>query len=45
MVVDARAYFLRRGEHTSESDINLSWQYEWKSSTRAAVGVIGRVEW
>jgi hypothetical protein len=45
MVVDARAYFLRRGEHTSASDINLSWQYEWQSSTRATVGVIGRVVW
>lgn len=41
----ARAYLLRRGEHTSESDINLSWQYEWKSSTRVAIAVVGRVVW
>jgi hypothetical protein len=42
---EVRAYFLRRGEHTSESDINLSWQYEWQSSTRAAAVIVRRVVW
>lgn len=42
---DVRAYFLRRGEHTSASDINLSWQNEWRSSTRAAAAIVGRVVW
>ena len=40
-----RAYFLRRGEHTSESDLNLPWQYEWRPSTRGAVVVSGRFVW
>lgn len=45
IVTSARAFALRRGEHTSATDINLTWQYEWKSSTRAAVVVGGRVVW
>ena len=40
-----RAYFLRRGEHTSESDINLPWQYERRSSTRGAIVIGGRFVW
>jgi hypothetical protein len=45
IAADVRAYFLRRGEHTSETDINLSWQFEWQSSSRAAVAVTGRAVW
>ena len=45
IAADARAYLLRRGEHTSATDVNLSWQYEWRSSTRVALGVIGRFVW
>ena len=45
VVADARTYFLRRREHTSRTDINLSWQYEWQSSTRTAIGLIGRIVW
>jgi hypothetical protein len=41
----ARSYFLRRGEHTSESDLSLQWQYEWRSSTRLAILVGGRILW
>jgi hypothetical protein len=40
-----RVYNLRRGEHTSAQDINLSWQYEWRTSTRAAVTFNGRLVW
>ena len=40
-----RLYSLRRGDHTSETDINLPWQFEWQSSTRAAVLVSGRATW
>ncbi len=40
-----RAYNLRRGEHTSAQDINLSWPFEWRSSTRAAVMLNGRLVW
>jgi hypothetical protein len=42
-----RAYFLRRGEHTtiSERDPNITWQNEWRSSTRTAVLFNGRVVW
>ena len=45
VVTSARAFALRRGEHTSETDINLTWQYEWRSSTRAALVVVGRAVW
>jgi hypothetical protein len=34
VVAALRAYHLRRGEHTSAQDINLSWQYEWLVHTR-----------
>lgn len=40
-----RVYNLRRGEHTSAQDINLSWPFEWRSSTRAAITLNGRVVW
>ncbi len=45
IAAEVRAYFLRRGQHTSESDINLSWQYEWRSSTRAVAALVGRAVW
>lgn len=45
LVGATRAYFLRRGEHTHVQDINLSWQFEWQSSTRAAATLGGRVVW
>jgi hypothetical protein len=40
-----RTYFLRRGEHTSASDPSLPWQFEWRSSTRLAILVDGRIVW
>lgn len=40
-----RAYGLRRGEHTSAQEINLSWQYEWRSSMRAVATLNGRLVW
>jgi hypothetical protein len=40
-----RAYVLTRGDHTSAQDINLAWQFEWRSSTRGAVTLNGRVMW
>ena len=45
IVPAVRAYWLRRGEHTSDTDINLPWQFEWKSSTRVAAFASGRVIW
>lgn len=47
LVPAARLYDLRRGEHTvaSEQDFNLTWQFEWKSSTRAALLMNARVIW
>ncbi|MCC6988223.1 MAG: hypothetical protein IT181_04455 [Acidobacteria bacterium] len=43
----ARLYDLRRGEHTvaSEQDFNLTWQFAWMSSTRAALLANARVVW
>jgi hypothetical protein len=40
-----RGYSLRRGEHTSAQDINLSWPYEWQSSTRGVATLNGRLLW
>jgi hypothetical protein len=45
LVPAVRAYWLRRGDHTSDTDINLPWQFEWKSSTRVAAFASGRVIW
>jgi hypothetical protein len=45
IVPAVRAYWLRRGEHTSDIDINLPWQFEWKSSARLAAFASGRVIW
>ena len=47
MVADGRAYFLMRGDHISDAAHNqyLLWAYEWRSSTRVTVGIIGRVVW
>jgi hypothetical protein len=45
IVAALRAYFLRRGDHTSETNRDLIWQYEWRSSTRSALVVSGRFEW
>lgn len=45
VVTSVRMFALRRGEHTSATDINLTWQYEWTSSTRAALVVGGRAVW
>ena len=41
----ARYYALRRGEHVTELPVLIPWQYEWKSSTRLAIGISGRVGW
>lgn len=40
-----RYYALRRGEHVTEMPVLVPWQYEWKSSTRLAVGISGRAGW
>jgi hypothetical protein len=45
IAIDLRAYFLHRGEHTSASDINLTWQFETRSSTRVAALAGARVVW
>jgi hypothetical protein len=45
IAIDTRAWFLRRGEHTSASDINLTWQFEWRSSTRLAALAGARFVW
>ena len=45
LVAALRIHSLRRGEHTSAQDINLSWQYEWRSTTRAAATLNGRLVW
>lgn len=41
----ARFYALRRGEHTTQVPVLIPWQYEWKSSTRFAIGISGRAGW
>jgi hypothetical protein len=45
VATSARLYALRRGDHTSATDINLTWQNEWQSSTRVALVVTGRAMW
>jgi hypothetical protein len=45
LVPNFRKYFLQRGEQTSAANPNLMWQFEWRSSTREAVGVAGRLVW
>jgi hypothetical protein len=45
LVPNVRAYVLRRGEQTSAVNPNLMWQFEWRSSTRVALAVAGRVVW
>jgi len=45
IATSARVYALRRGEHSSQSDINLTWQNEWRSSTRVALLVVARAAW
>jgi hypothetical protein len=41
----ARVYSLRRGEHTTAQDINLSWQFEWRPSMRGVATLNGRFVW
>lgn len=45
LAIAARVYALRRATQTSLTNLNLSWQYEFRPSTRAAAVVIGRVVW
>jgi hypothetical protein len=45
IVPNVRGYFLRRGEQSSALDPNVGWQFEWRSSTRVAAVVTGRVVW
>jgi hypothetical protein len=40
-----RLYWLRRGEHVTELPDSIPFQYEWRSSTRVAFGVTGRLVW
>ncbi|HUE87878.1 MAG TPA: hypothetical protein VMO26_17535 [Vicinamibacterales bacterium] len=41
----ARYCALRRGEHVTELPNLIPWQYEWKSSARIGVGIVGRAVW
>jgi hypothetical protein len=45
VVPTLRTYFLNRGEHVADGDLNFSWPFQWRSSTRLAAGVSGRVVW
>jgi len=45
LVPSVRGYWLLRGEHTSATIPNLDWPFEWRSSTRLAAVVSGRVVW
>ncbi len=45
VVPTVRGYFLRRGELTFITHPNLIWQYEWRSSSRVALALSGRLVW